>query len=510
MIATAAGHKRRFAWVAALALSASACTTAGAVTGPSRPNIVVVMTDDLDVASVVSMPNLRRLLSRAGTTFARHTVSYSLCCPSRATYLGGQLSHNNGVRANVPPEGGYARLDAAQTLPVWLSKAGYVTSHLGKYPNGYNLSRHVRSRGVPPGWTEWNGALDPTTYRYYEYVLNEDGVPVMHGVLPSEYQTDVLTAKAVDFIERRSSGKRPFFLDIAYLAPHSETRPGSRPDIDLEAMEGSIDNKSTCCSPPLPALRHAKLFARARAPRPPSFNEKDVSDKPSHVRSRAPLTAEEIAAIDRWYRARLRSLQAVDEGVAAIVRALERADALGKTYIIFTTDNGWQQGEHRIDLRKVDVYEPSTRIPLIVRGPGVRRNATVRDWTSNVDIHATVLALARAGRPKATFPIDGRSLVPYLSAPDLVTGRAVLHEAFGEPRVSYAAVRAGRWKWVEYLNGERELYDFASDPHELRSLHRSSGTARVRSHLSDLLDELRSCRGADCVVEGYFDGWPNS
>jgi arylsulfatase A-like enzyme len=465
------------------------------------------MADDLDVDSMAYMPNVNRLLTRAGVTFGRHTVSYSLCCPSRASYLGGQFSHNNNVRGNNAPTGGYGNLDADRTLPVWLSRAGYVTSHLGKYLNGYDGTQHAASAGVPPGYTEWSGLVDPLTYRYYGYLINQNGFNVVHGVTPGGYQTDTLTDMAVDFIERRA-GTRPFFLDVAYVAPHGEMKPGSNIDaINPSDFEERLNDESWLESPPVPAPRHAGFFPNATAPRLPSFDEADVADKPGFVRARARFTPVYIEEIDRWYRARLRSLQAVDEGVARIVEALRETGELENTFILFTSDNGWEQGDHRLALKKVDVYEASTRIPLVIRGPDVPHGAVVRDWTSNVDVHPTILALAHAERPGATFPLDGMSLQRYLFEPRTTLGRVILHEAYEGTRAPYTAVRAGRWKYVEYASGERELYDLVADPYELRSLHTTSTTKRLRAELSALLSSLRPCSGASCVVTGYGDGW---
>jgi arylsulfatase A-like enzyme len=465
------------------------------------------MTDDQDVASVAQTPRVSALLKKAGVTFGRHTVSFSLCCPSRATYLSGRLAHNHNVQSNGPPGGGYGNLDTKHTLPVWLKRGGYVTGHIGKYPNGYDGSQHPTTLGVAPGWTEWNGAVDPTTYRYYGYVLNENGVDVPHGNAPADYQTDVLTSKAVDFVRRRAAGAKPFFLDVAYLAPHYETKPGSRPaSLEPEDLEGQIGDESSLGTPPVPAPRHARMFVNAKAPRLPSYDEANVSDKPAYVRKRPLFTSDYEGRIDRWYRARLRSLQAVDEGVARIVAALDKAGVLDNTYVVFTSDNGWLQGENRLALRKVDVYEASTRIPLIVRGPGVEHGSVVKDWTSNVDVPATILDLARVKRTGATFAPDGMSLEPYLSSPGKRLGRVVFHEQTAN-RYPYAGVRAGRWKYVSYDSGEKQLYDLFADPYELHSLHTDPSTVAVRRDLVELLAKLRTCAGKACVVTGYPDSW---
>ena len=167
LIALAASSVQ-FASTAVTARSLSAPTTA------ERPNIIVVMTDDQDVASLKHMPHVQELIADKGATFSSHTVVFPLCCPSRSAYLSGQVGHNNHIRGNGGAEGGYSNLNHEETYPVWLSDAGYVTNHLGKFPNGYDGSQHLNSLGVPPGWTEWHGAVDPSTYVFYGYTLERE------------------------------------------------------------------------------------------------------------------------------------------------------------------------------------------------------------------------------------------------------------------------------------------------------------------------------------------------
>ncbi|MEA2461481.1 MAG: N-acetylglucosamine-6-sulfatase, partial [Actinomycetota bacterium] len=310
---------------------------------PERPNIITIMTDDQDVASLRYMPRVKRLLTEKGTTFTNHHVVFPLCCPSRSGYLSGQVGHNNHVRGNTPPEGGYGNLDWTDTLPVWLSNAGYATDHLGKYPNGYDGSQHPETQGVPPGWTEWHGAVDPTTYEFYNYVLNENGVNVKHGSSPEEYQTDVLTGIAKNFIKDRSGGEKPFFLDVAYLAPHWEFRPGSTGEENPGDIEGRNSTENLIGNPPVPAPRHIGMFKGLKAPRTPSYNEKDVSDKPAFVQDSDRMTDAQKRTIDVWYERRIESLQAVDEGIAKILKTLRDSGELDNTYVIFMADNGWLQ-----------------------------------------------------------------------------------------------------------------------------------------------------------------------
>jgi arylsulfatase A-like enzyme len=466
--------RRMAALVVPVTLSALVASSAiahkGGVQQQRRPNVVVVMSDDQTVESMRVMANVRALLAREGTTFANNFVSYSLCCPSRSTFLTGQYAHNHGVMGNAAPNGGYYKLDSSNTLPLWLQRGGYHTVHIGKYLNGYGTRNATE---VPPGWNEWYGGVDPTTYRYYGYTLNENGRTVAYG---QQYQADVYTAKAVDAVRRLAPRSEPFFLSVAYLAPHAGA---PRESDDPRGM-----------ATPVPAPRHRNRFASEPLPRPASFNEADVSDKPGVVRNRRLLTPRQVAAITENYRQRLESILAVDEGVAQIVAALRAAGELDETLFVYTSDNGFFHGEHRIPAGKVQVYEPSIRVPLIVRGPGVPRGRTLVEPSINVDLAPTIVDAAnvRAGRV-----MDGRSLLPLLAHPSRRLGRDVLLET-----PSYTGIRTPRYKYVEYSNGERELYDLARDPDELQSLHAEPSHAAVRKELARRLMELRTCRGAAC------------
>jgi N-acetylglucosamine-6-sulfatase len=466
--------RRLAALIVPAALSALVASSAiahkGTVQQQRRPNVVVVMSDDQTVESMRVLANVQALLAREGTTFANNVVSYSLCCPSRSTFLTGQYAHNHGVMGNAAPNGGYYKLDSSNTLPLWLQRGGYHTVHIGKYLNGYGTRNKTE---VPPGWSEWYGGVDPTTYRYYGYTLNENGKTVSYG---QPYQADVYTAKAVDAVRRLAPRAEPFFLSVAYLAPHAGA---PRESDDPPGM-----------ATPVPAPRHRNRFASEPLPRPASFNEADVSDKPGVIRNRRLLTPRQVAAITENYRQRLESILAIDEGVAQIVAALRAAGELDETLFIYTSDNGFFHGEHRIPAGKVQVYEPSIRVPLIIRGPGVPRGRTFVEPSINVDLAPTIVDAAnvRVGRV-----MDGRSLLPLLAHPSRRWGRDALLETPG-----YTGIRTPRYKYVEYSNGERELYDLARDPDELQSLHANPSYAAVRTELARRLIDLRTCRGAGC------------
>ncbi len=432
----AAPTARRVALVLALGalLTLAAGSTAPAVPlQDARPNIVVIETDDQTVEALRVMANVDRMLVREGARFDSSFASYPLCCPSRATLLTGQYAHNHGVLGNQPPNGGYVALDHRNTLPVWLQRAGYQTAFVGKYLNGYG----ERSRTeIPPGWSDWNAALRAPGTRSLQYLgfdLNENGVLSTYPRSQASYQTDVFTEKAVDQIWQHAGSGSPFFLWLAYFAPHS----GGPFEADDKRAPGVMTN-------PRPAARHRDAFAGEPFLPPPSFDERDVSDKPPAAR-RPRLTPAQITAIEESYEQRLESLLAVDEGVAQIVGALSEAGVLANTLIVFTSDNGFMQGEHRLtpDRGKGSAYEPSVRVPLVLRGPGIAGGRRVQETVSNVDLAPTILSAARA---TPGLRLDGRSLLP------LARGRPVVGRARSPAR----------------------LEDVHRDPHGPLRLHRAS------------------------------------
>jgi N-acetylglucosamine-6-sulfatase len=454
---------------------------------PPRPNVLVIETDDQTQASMPVMPNAQELIGGQGTTFANNFVNYSLCCPSRATFLTGQYSHNTGVRDNQPPNGGFDKLNSSNTLPLWLQRAGYYTGIIGKYLNGYEA--HKADPGgplIPPGWSEFHGST--VTYDYYGYQLNESGVLNTYGSLndnpdnppdPSLYSTDVYTAKAVDFINRRAPSTQPFFLWLTYLAPHGggPNPPGGN------HCEGTAK----------PAPRDLHANDSIPLPQPPSFNEADVSDKPPNIRSRN-LDAADIADITRFYRCRLSSLLAEDAGVKQLIDALSASGELDNTLVIFTSDNGFMHGEHRVKSGKVVPYEESIRVPLLIRGPGFSGGRTVRDLSINADLAPTILQATGA---QAGLRVDGMPLQGMAAKPGRELGRELSIEGGG-----YEGVRTARYIYIEYAagknNGFKELYDLQADPYELQNAASNPAYAAIRVALAARLANLRSCSGDAC------------
>jgi N-acetylglucosamine-6-sulfatase len=442
----------------------------------ARPNILVLETDDQTLADMSVLPKTRALIGDRGTTFTNSFVNYSLCCPSRSTLYTGQYAHNHGVLSNKLPTGGFTRLDTSNWLPLWLQAAGYRTMHVGKFLNGYGRDAPPT---VPPGFDDWNGFVDPSTYSYFGYTVDENGVLRTH---PGVYSTDFITAKANELIAAAAPGPRPFFMSVAWLAPHS----GAPRDPD----------DPPGLATPSPAPKYANVFASTPLPRPASFNEIDISDKPLALQARPRFSPNRIAAIQEAYQQRLESLLSVDDAVASIVAELRTVGELDNTLILFTSDNGFFGGEHRVATGKVLVYEPSIRVPLLMRGPGVPPEAKATQLVTNADLAPTILDAANAipGRVE-----DGRSLLQLVGDPGVEWGRELLLEAGTAAQgLTLHGVRNYRYKYVEYSDGESELYDLWRDPDELTSLHADPALAGLRSRLAARLHALESCAGASC------------
>jgi N-acetylglucosamine-6-sulfatase len=446
----------------------------------ARPNVVVLMTDDQTHASLAYMPRVNGLLADQGTTFSQSISSFPLCCPSRTTHLTGQYAHNHRVLHNAGPFGGYAVFEHANSLPVWLQQAGYRTIHVGRYLNGYN-----ESSGVPPGWSDWHGMPHANAFNYTSWKVNEDGVIRSYPTKPGDYQTDFLARRASELIEDAASDDDPFYLQLWFAAPHSG-RPRD-PDDPISIRT------------PSPAPRYRDAFAGAVMPRPPNFDEANMYDKPQVVADRPRFTPDKEAAIQENWSQELESLMSVDDAVAEVLDTLADTGELEDTLIVYTTDNGFMHGEHRALAEKVLPYEPSIRVPLVLRGPGVPRARVDERLAANVDVPATILDATDVAPGRVQ---DGRSLLELVADPGAEWGRDILIEngngANGVP--AYRAIRTYRFLYVEHnTTGEYELYDLETDPYELRSRDGSDKYAAVQRDLRRRLRQLKRCVGSSCL-----------
>jgi N-acetylglucosamine-6-sulfatase len=532
-----------------------------------KPSFVVIQTDDQTLEGLYAayktfegsgktraMPNTLDLIAKRGMTFTRYYVSYPLCCPSRVSLLTGRYAHNHNVKGNIQPDGGFSGFEQqgayTHNLAVWMQNAGYKTIHIGKFLNGYGDKPYDEGKVIPPGWSSWHTVLNADTdHYYYGYLMNNNGAiegpygdsgswtTREYGArddvgcpfaptngLPCYYETDHLTELATREIAE-TPADQPFYLQLDYTAPHGDFRRPAGPE---------------------PAPRHYDWFKGARLPhdRAEGFDEGNVSDKPRFIREAPHLTLNDKHTYRVYWQKQLEALRSVDDGVRLIVETLGGVSRLRNTYILFTSDNGFFFGEHRLLGGKFLAYEPATHLPFLIRGPGIKPGTKSGELTSQIDIAPTVLELAGATADKS---IDGRSMIPFLKDPSLRTRRPLLFESFVEtsdvdqqggaetppayeppaggdaqtssakggatasilaPPKDYEGIRLGPYKYIAWPDGEKELYDISKDPNELNNLVKIPNYYPIRNYLHTLLTGgveeeggLEDCVGRTCREE---------
>lgn len=480
-----------------------------------RPNVVLILTDDLDTSLMPYMPNTTRLIRDQGAEFTNFYVEQSSCCPSRASILSGLYAHNHGVIGNVWPEGGYDRWKLTRqddALPVWLEQRGYRSAMLGKYFNEYPFpvgsgltheEKDERRRFVPPGWASWASPVQGNAYAQDHYKLNVDGV--VDTGFRTEYLDSWLGRRALSLINGADGFDFAGGGQFLYYASYSPHTPYAYPD----ELEGT--------------------FADERYPRTPDFDEEDVSDKFGLTAQRPRITPEVETQIDETFRKRIRSVQVLDRWVADLVDTLRAQSALENTYIIFTSDNGYHMGNHRREIGKYTHFQNDVLVPFYMRGPGIKPGSVFDDLAGNIDIAPTIAEIAGAPTPS----VDGISLLARVQggAPlerrFFLLGRALTEVnrtaavgGLAEPPDSeaettrssllndFTAVTNGRYKLVRYTHlPHEELYDLNRDPYELNNLL-AAGEASYQAMsargqgavdtLRKALDRLLVCSGKTC------------
>lgn len=452
----------------------------------AAPNIIVIMTDDQrDADPLERMPNTQALMVQAGLRFTNSVAVNPVCCASRASFISGQYSHNNGVWDNKPGErpGGFKAFHGDDnTIACWTQAAGYRTGLIGKFLNGYGKA--ASKTYIPPCWSYWWALTTP--FRYYDYEVNDNGTIKTYGDADEDYQEDVVSALAQQFI---ANSTQPFFLWVTGIAPHS-----GYPGVNV----------------PEPPRRYKGYYKNLQLPRPPNFNEADISDKPRFMRKHLPLMDRAgIKLATQSYRRRAETLLAADDMVGAIIGELQSMGLLENTYIIFTSDNGFFNGEHRMPVAKHLLYEEALRVPLVIRGPSVPAGEIRTQMVNNLDVTATVVGLAGATPGRAP---DGRSLVPLFTSADppwrtamLLEGDDVLPEGKDIVYGYYSAVRTADYNYAEHVNDKEvytgnEFYDLVADPYEVDSRPDDPNYQQVIDQLKPLLANLRGCQGDTCWV----------
>ena len=411
-------------------------------------------------------------------------MNYALCCPSRATLLTGQYAHNHGVLSNQLPSGGYTRLDRSNWLPGWLQASGYHTIHVGKFLNGYGVGNQTE---VPPGWSEWYGTVDPSTYSFYNYTVNENGTLVTYGADGDEafYSTDFFSRRAAEAVTRLAPSDQPFFLSLAYLAPH-----GGQP-----RENDDPPNLGT----PAVAPRHHDVFAAEPFPFSPAFNEADVSDKPQRISGRRVLPPGAHPGDPGGLPPAARVPAGGGRGRSG--RSSTRSSAAGRS-----TTRWWCSPPTTASSTASTGSGPARRCPTS-RPSACRCSCAARAFpaglrlnqlVTNADLAQTIVDAAGVTPGRIQ---DGRSLLDLTEDPGLWWGRELLIEGGDRNGLTFAGLRNYRYSYVEYGTGERELYDLNSDPDQLVSHHSDPNYASVQAGLAQRLAALRACAGASCRME---------
>lgn len=449
--------------------------------GPTHPNIVFVLTDDLATNLVTKqfMPHLWALMHH-GVDFNNYFVTDSLCCPSRSSIFTGRYPHNTGVFTNTGPDGGYEvferRGDESSTVATDLAAAGYRTAFLGKYLNNYDPYQDPPA----PGWNAWDVA-GGQGYGEYNYTLNENGKLVHYGGPggPGDnYLTDVISRLGNTFITHTAATGKPFFMELASFAPHG---------------------------PFVPNPKYAHLYPHLRYPRTPAYDAK-AKNPPSWLGHRRPLSRHQEQTMVRFFRERAQDVKSVDDMIGRLETHLKAEGQWANTYFVFSSDNGLHMGEHRLLTGKETIYDTDIHVPLIVVGPKAEPGLKINAMAENVDLRSTFDQLA------GTTPgegVNGRSLVPLLAggATPANWPQAVLVEhhgpdnnpadpdwappTAGNPH-SYEAIRLRDAVYAEYDNGQREYYNLKTDPWELDNTYTQLSLAE-KAVLHRILEHLEHC-----------------
>jgi arylsulfatase A-like enzyme len=473
-----------------------------------QPNIVLIQSDDQTFSQFTrrAMPRTKRLLASRGTIFTDYIATTAQCCPSRASLLTGQYAHNHGVTSNNIGYGGL--IDNGNVLPAWLQRSGYRTAHVGKFMNGYSATVGDPA-AVAPGWDDWQTLFSGSGH-YYDYFLSNNGRKVHFGKRNRDFVTRVLERKAVQIVKRRMPARRPLYLQLDERAPH--LAGGNRP-----GRCGGIV--------PEPDPRDIHRFAGASVPSRPSFNERDIRDKPAFLRSAPRLGRHDRGHVKKAWRCALASLVGVDRSVSSVYHAVAKTGELDKTVFIFISDNGQFYGEHRVLEGKVLPYEEALHLPLVIKapkrylGPAPRVKKSRRP-VGNIDLAPTILDLAHAQpcpQTEACRTMDGRSLMPLLASfGGWPRQRGLLTEfrkanAGRYATCQFAGIRTRSALYVEHSRvvdprtlhcvsaDQRERYDLRKDPFELHNRCFGGKAAKCPSDSTQADLEARLSRLRDCA-----------
>jgi N-acetylglucosamine-6-sulfatase len=430
----------------------------GSLLAANKPNLVFILTDDhrYDMLSLhdsfpfIQTPNIDRIANE-GALFNNAFVTTSVCSPSRASFLTGAYAHRHGVIVN-------AYKDPSPENPIFpalLRKAGYETAFIGKW----HMEKSVAPREGFDHWVSFS-----KQGKYFDNDLNING----ETVTSTQYITDELTDRAIEYIGRTRS--KPFALYLSHKAIHA---------------------------PFIPAQRHSQLYHDAEI-RAFQQTGEDLTGKPEWLddRIKEMLSLNTMGPSQRMDM--IRALSAVDESVGQVFKALEENEILDTTAIVFAGDNGYFFGEHGVIQDKRMAYEPSIRIPLMMRyPPAVAPGSLINSMVLNIDLAPTLLELTGTDTPDS---MQGKSWMGLLREEDAEWRDRFLYEYYSEadyrPNAGNSrsagtptiiGLRTKEWKYITYpeLENEKdELYRLSDDPDELFNLAQDPG-------YSDQLQEMK-------------------
>ncbi|OBT43077.1 hypothetical protein VE00_05541 [Pseudogymnoascus sp. WSF 3629] len=494
--------------------------------GSQRPNVVFILTDDQDVHldSLEYMPLLRKHLIEKGTQFTKHYCTTAICCPSRVTLWTGKAAHNTNVTDVSPPYGGYPKFVSQglnkNYLPVWLQQAGYNTYYTGKLFNAHTIFNYFAP--FPAGFTGTEFLLDPHTYDYMNSVFQQNKLPpVSHK---GEYSTDVLTKKAYGLLKEAVKADKPFFLTLAPIGPHSNINVQEL----LTPPFGGI-----VFDAPIPAKRHENLFPDVKVPRTANFNP-DSPSGANWIRELKQLNETNLEYNDHFYRSRLRALQAVDELVEGVIAKLEDYGILDNTYIVYSSDNGFHIGQHRLQPGKTCGYEEDINVPLIIRGPGISANLTTDVVSTHTDLAPTFFELLgiplRDDFDGTPIPLTEEAITQAKNSGTRrehvgveywgIAGSEGIYDSglVGPRNNTYKSIRlygeGYNLYYSTWCSNEHELYNLDDDPGQMNNLlFEEDGpkpstkpltllgypVSKIAARLDTLLFLVKSCKGEVCV-----------
>jgi N-acetylglucosamine-6-sulfatase len=419
-----------------LALAAPVLGCRSETAQATKPNVLLIMTDDQPYHTIGIMESLQDRMVAAGMRFDNGYVATPVCGPARGSVLTGKWSHNTGLEGT---NGAWRDLvdsgELARNVAKRLEAVGYSCHLTGKFTNDLSSGTWMC-----PGFESWWAQLEPVNDEEHLY-FSEEGTgrrKMPRDGTEGGNETLVAAKYTEDFVRGHRNG--PWFACFWPHAPHG---------------------------PHYPLDKHAGTHEGDTPPTPFGEPDRDLSDKAPLVRQHAHPSDGAEGETRKDYRGNLREVEEVDVAVDRLIDALVETNQLGRTWIFFLTDNGLQHGEHFLE-KKLWPYEESARTPFVVRGPGVPPGTTNEHLVSQVDLLPTICEIAGAD----ASDVDGRSLLPVLRDPSAPFREFLLVEA--EDR-GWHSIRMRKRNqvgtdyddllFVKWRDGFEEIYDYQDDPH---------------------------------------------